>query len=279
MAVESVTKIIDLNPSWPLASDGMAEGDDHIRVTKVAIRSLLTNPSQLDILQATNDLSDLTNVVTARTNLGLGTAAVANLGTGSSDAAIGDHTHTAPTIQKFTTSGTWVKPTGCQKIKVTVVGAGGGGRGGTSTASGPGGGGAGTAVEYIDVSAVASVVVTVGSGGAGGAASTDGSAGGDSVFNTYCTGGGGFGAAGWPVAGGEGTGGDINMRGAPGTVGSDEKNYGGVGGSSSHGGGGVPSYASNGSDAFLYGGGGAGGAKSKTGGAGANGLVYVEEYY
>ena len=51
-----------------------------------------------------------------------------------------------PTMTVFTSSGTWTKPAGCQKIKVTVVG-GGGGSGGARSATGgtafSGGGGAG----------------------------------------------------------------------------------------------------------------------------------------
>jgi hypothetical protein len=38
----SVTKISDLNQSWPLSTDKRKEGDDHLRYIKVAVRSLLT---------------------------------------------------------------------------------------------------------------------------------------------------------------------------------------------------------------------------------------------
>lgn len=48
MPVESsVTQISDLNPAWPLSSDTKNFGDEHLRLLKVAMRSLLTNPSQL----------------------------------------------------------------------------------------------------------------------------------------------------------------------------------------------------------------------------------------
>src|SRR6056300_1444810 len=50
-----------------------------------------------------------------------------------------------PTIQVFTSSGTWTAPAGCRAIEVTVVGGGGGGGGvdgqGSGTAAGAGGGG------------------------------------------------------------------------------------------------------------------------------------------
>src|SRR5262245_18050385 len=39
MAVESVTKISDLNENWPLGSDPKAEGDDHIRNIKKALKA------------------------------------------------------------------------------------------------------------------------------------------------------------------------------------------------------------------------------------------------
>ncbi len=42
-----VTQISDLNPLWPLGSDVKSQGDEHIRLIKVAMLSLLTNPSQL----------------------------------------------------------------------------------------------------------------------------------------------------------------------------------------------------------------------------------------
>lgn len=43
----SVTQISDLNPAWPTGTDAKNFGDEHIRNVKVAVRSLLTNPSQL----------------------------------------------------------------------------------------------------------------------------------------------------------------------------------------------------------------------------------------
>ena len=81
--------------------------------------------------------------------------------------------------QVFTSSGTWTKPTGITKVKVTVIGGGGGAFTATNTRGG-GGGAGGTAIEIIDVSSVASVSVTVGAGGAAG--STSGATGSTSSF-------------------------------------------------------------------------------------------------
>jgi hypothetical protein len=47
MGLESVTKISDLNASWPLLTDERSKGDDHLRLIKVAVKSILTNPGQI----------------------------------------------------------------------------------------------------------------------------------------------------------------------------------------------------------------------------------------
>ena len=87
-----------------------------------------------------------------------------------------------PTIQTFTSSGTWTKPDGCKTVKVTVTGGGGGSATVTTNNSSSGGGGAGgTAIKFIDVSAVSSVTVTVGNGGG------VSSSGGTSSFGAYCS--------------------------------------------------------------------------------------------
>ena len=151
-----------------------------------------------------------------------------------------------PTQQIFTADGTWTRPTGCTKVRVTVIG-GGGGAGGNKTYAGynghvginGAGGGGGTSIKLLDVSSIASVTVTVGDGGAGGAASTlstpqAGSAGGTSSFGTYATANGGGGGspcgfpgnasassdyptlAGFPGVGGTAADGDLNLKGEDG---------------------------------------------------------------
>lgn len=216
----------------------------------------------------------------------------------------------APTIQVFTSSTTWSRPTGCTKIKVTVVAAGGGGGGadgGSASDDGVGGGGGagGYAVEYIDVTALSSASVVVGAAGTAGSNSGGtGGTGGTSSFGTgpllQATGGaGGVGLQGGGVvtraaggAGGAGSGGDINGDGGAGTpgfagVGTDNI-IGGTGGSSILGGGGRGSITTSGGTAGNaggdYGGGGGGASSMNTtsgaaGGVGGPGVVIVEEYY
>ena len=47
MGLESVTRISDLNAAWPLGTDERAEGDNHLRAIKTAVRSLLTDVNQI----------------------------------------------------------------------------------------------------------------------------------------------------------------------------------------------------------------------------------------
>ena len=148
-----------------------------------------------------------------------------------------------PTQQIFTTVGTstWTRPTGCTKVKVTVIGGGGGAGGNFTKANFNGhvgingaGGGGGTSIKLLDVSSIASVEVTVGAGGNGGGSTSNGSAGGTSSFGTYATangGGGGYPCGlsgsqaastpietflGLPGIGGTAADGDLNLKGEDG---------------------------------------------------------------
>ena len=193
-------------------------------------------------------------------------------------------------VQVFTTSGTWTKPTDITKIIVEVQGAGGGGGGG-GVSKGDGGGGGGYARKFLDVTNIDTVTVTVGAAGAGGASNSPGLAGGLSSF-VKLTGSGSFtdvvgngGVQGQPNnlsggAGGTATGGDIHINGGYGGGYTNENNVGGgsffspqhYSGSS-----GTP----NPPDAATgYGGGGEGsrGTTGYSGAAGTVGLVYVQEY-
>lgn len=175
-------------------------------------------------------------------------------------------------ILKFTASGTWTKPAGLKRIKVTVVGGGGGGSTDATNVRG-GGGGGGAAIEVIEAGSLgATVTITVGGGGAAGAA------GGTSSFGGFCsaTGGSALGAAlSQAGIGGIGSGGFINIKGG----GGDLSGHGGhcaQGGSSILGGGGrgtVNPASYIGDAGGQYGGGGGGGA------AGAAGIVIVEEFF
>ena len=206
-------------------------------------------------------------------------------------------------VQVFTSNGTWNRPSGITKVRITCTGGGAGGGGGTNSWNNGGGGGAGgTSIKLLDVTSIASVSVTVGNGGNGGAAGNNrGFGGGTSSFGSHCTGTGGEGGGyGWQDAGtygngGTATGGDINLDG--GDAGSngggdiqDESASGAVGGASYWGGGGqngaslsnVNQANYDGKVARAYGSGGGGSddnqGTSYTGGAGKAGVVYVEEY-
>jgi hypothetical protein len=181
-------------------------------------------------------------------------------------------------MQVFTSSGTWVRPAGVDKVWVRVQGAGGGGGHSTTASNVAGGGGGGYCEGLVSVSS--NVTVTVGTGGAHGS-NSNGSAGGLSRFagdTTLTAGGGGGGqraSTPSPVggAGGTATGGTLNIPG-------------GFGGSSQ-----VPSGGSsilggtgaNNTDgdtyptAQNYGVGGCGGSTSGTyfPSAGSNGVVIV----
>lgn len=129
-------------------------------------------------------------------------------------------------VQTFTSSGTWTRPSGVTKVIVEVQGAGGGAGSGDNYPS-QGGGGGGYVKKFINVSFISSATITVGAGGAGGVAA-NGSDGGDSSWvdgtNTL-TGGGGVGGI-WTNGSyrtyidnrGSATGGDFNIQGELGRV-------------------------------------------------------------
>src|SRR5882672_6658167 len=121
----------------------------------------------------------------------------------------GDATASGTSVQTFTASGTWTKPTGTTVTWVRIWGAGGsGGRAGA--ADGGGGGGGGSIVDHIfsNTELLASEAVAIGIGGAAKTVDdTNGSVGGNSTFGSHLTafgGGGGNGSAAQSGGGGGG---------------------------------------------------------------------------
>jgi len=199
---------------------------------------------------------------------------------------------------------TWTKPTDIKIVKVYVVG-GGGGAGSIKNSSfaGYGGAGGGTAIEVIDVSSISSETVTLGKGGAACNSTTynydTGETGGTSSFGSHCSATGGEGGpaststhGGTRSDPGEGSGGDLNLRGgAPGGMfnNSSAAYYGGGNGGASFwaGGGsavgvsyptGYDEVPASGIDGSGGGGGQYGGGNQHNGGSGGGGIVVVEEY-
>jgi hypothetical protein len=191
-------------------------------------------------------------------------------------------------IQTFTASGTWTRPTGVDRIEVIVTGAGGGGGSHNSDDAQGGGGAGGTAIEVMDVSSITSAPVTIGTGGTGSCGNTSGggSSGGASTFGTFLSATGGSSVPTWGVGGtgGQGSGGDINLRGNDGATGNIDgpgnEEAGGSGGASYWGGSGRGGsyWGAKRNGVHGSGGGGTHVVSSNCGGAGGAGLVVVREY-
>lgn len=195
-------------------------------------------------------------------------------------------------INTYTSSTTWNRPTGCTKVFVEVLGAGGGGGAATTDNSlGAGGAGGGFGQLLLDVTAISSVSVTIGAAGTAGSGGAGGN-GGTSSFGAHvsCTGGEGGAVNGTSNINSPGgsTGGDINTRGQYGGRGGTDAyaifSLGSIGASSQYGGGGRRGVAgSSGQSASGFGSGGGGGYRDNTtsrdGGSGAGGLVRVWNYY
>ncbi len=205
----------------------------------------------------------------------------------------------------FTASGSYSKPAGLKFIDVVVIGGGGGGGGVDNTLSGPAaigasGAGAGASIKLIaEATLLSTETVTIGAGGSGGATGNNsGVIGGTTSFGAHCQatgGGGGAGGAGGSAQalvlsgpGGVGSGGDINLSGAPaeksvrlGATGIQTCS--GVGGSSIFSGGAQSVTDSNGNQATSFGSGGSGASATSTndfaGGDGADGIVIIKEFF
>lgn len=183
-------------------------------------------------------------------------------------------------MRTYTSPATWTKPAGLKAVKVTVIGAGGNGGSTVSSIYGilaGAGSGAGGAIKYIPAPSIPGpVAATVGSAPSK-----------TSSFGAFCsaTGGGNGSTASVPgtptavIAGGTGSGGDLNASG-------EESSYPVKGGDSAFGFGiGARQYsrppASPGIPGTGYGSGaqGAVGPGGRTGVGGQPGVVIVEEFY
>lgn len=208
-------------------------------------------------------------------------------------------------VQVFTSSGTWNRPSGVRRVIVEVQGAGGGGGGAATTGgsqiaiAGPGAAG-GYCSKVIDVSAIASSTLTIGAAGtAGTVGANNGGTGGASSWsdgtNTLTANGGvgGLGAAATthqiPSLGGTASGGDVNFEGNAGVLGGYNPaatlGFSSGGGNSRFGAGGRQNIGTSvaGIAGLGYGSGGGGGANGQSqsaigGGAGTAGIIVVWEY-
>lgn len=182
-------------------------------------------------------------------------------------------------VQTFTSSGTWTKPSGVTKVIVEVQGGGSSGRADGTYLRGAGGG---YSKKFIDVSSISSATITVGSGGAAQSANGGaGNAGGSSIWSdgtNTVTGGGGsaHNTVGVGALGGVASGGDLNIngQGSGTTVGGENGNS--FFGYSDW----CPGTLTGSSQEPIpgYGGGGGNGYTSYPSRAGGNGIVIMTEY-
>lgn len=107
----------------------------------------------------------------------------------SDGSALSQQPHGIASINVYTSSSTWTRPSGVKYIKIQVNGAGGGGGG-----HGEGGAAGGYAELFLDVTGISSVGITIGGGGGGTYYSGAAGNGNTSSFGPYVSASGGHGA-------------------------------------------------------------------------------------
>jgi len=238
-----------------------------------------------------NNAVNLTgSAVTGTVSVARGGTALTSLGAASTALTVNTSNNAytfAPTgirsMQVFTGSGTWNRPSGVRFIHVQLVGAGGGASGhGESGAAG------GYAERIIDVTSTSSVSVTIGGGGGGTYYSSAGGNAGGSSFGPFMSAGGGHGANRQNQhnggVSGAGSGGNINLH--QGCGGGHEQRSTGMGGSTYFGGAGPAGHPQGGNFAHNHQGhsapgtgGTAGYFSGHRGADGRPGLCVITEYF
>ena len=182
------TDLVNPAQPWPVASGG----------TGVSAAGA-TAANNIGALAEANNLSDLASASTARTNLGLGSAAVVNAPISVANGGTGTSSPNSPDVQYLSGSTTtYTPPSGCTAVRFLACAAGGGGGGApTNLTSGNcsgAGGGSGDCYDilYTPASMPSTITVAIGAAGAAGANGTSPTAGspassGTSASNTVLT--------------------------------------------------------------------------------------------
>lgn len=177
---------------------------------------------------------------------------------------------------------TWVCPAGVYRVKATVTGAGGGGSRASANQPGSSGGAGGTAIGYVSVVPGTSYTIIVGTGGVAGNYGSGGTVEGKPGSSSAALGLTGNAGSGATLltngAGGNASGGALNLRGGDGQDAVSNSTGFSANGGSSFWGGGLSSGTSDGAKGVTPGTGGcsAYGGFDIAGGAGADGIVVLE---